>query len=88
MSDTTTIDIKFEPLLKELNYNALFGEPHIALERYKYIYNQLVKSMISFDMEKSKAFQEFLRDIIILAQAQWSKINFNHIHGEKIIENK
>jgi hypothetical protein len=54
----------------------LFHNEEIAKERYNFVYNEMVQSMLNFDENKTKAYQEMLLDIRSLNQTNEDKIDF------------
>ena len=69
--------IMFEPIKRDLNKDFMFHNKVIARSWFDYLYNNLVMAMLSYDNEKAKLMQELLRDIKVMSDNHWSKIDFN-----------
>lgn len=73
----TTQVIEFQPIKREIDKNVMFASEAVAREFFNLIYNEFVQEMLNYNWERAKMCQDILRDVKVLSDIHWSKINFN-----------
>lgn len=78
MSDVVkkTKPILFEPVIREINKEAMFMEHDRAQARWDFIQNHFTKALLDYDVEKAKAYKELLSDIKWLVDSTKQDIKF------------
>ena len=69
--------VEFQPVKREIDKNVMFASEAIAREFFNLIYNEMTQEFLNFNQERAKMCQDILRDIKVLSDMHWGKINFN-----------
>ena len=68
--------ILFEPVIREINKEAMFMEQDRAQARWDFIQNHFTKALLEYDVDKAKAYKELLSDIKWLVDSTKLNIKF------------
>lgn len=68
--------ILFEPKEREIDKNLMFSDNILAQSWRDFIQNYFTRSLLSYDVDKAKAYKELLSDIKSLARTSKNNIIF------------
>ena len=83
----TTIVVEFQPVKRGVDKNIMFASEAQAKQFFNLVYDNMVQYFLNQEQEKALVCQNILRDIKVLSDIHWSRINFNVNDGQIISTN-